>query len=311
MAWDDFSLYGGDGGSDLSSMGGFSLGGLGAGSFSPSDYNFGMPSAPLDTSWLGQFSQGGLGAPGAMVPQAQPMPQQQPQGAGSGQGGFMGALPGLLGAGGGLAGILGQLIGGGQGQTQMPKMNANARTQMEQSNQALAPAAQGQLPLQQMQMSLLQALASGQGLPPAYQQLIEQAYQPQMGSLYEQAANQGRARGFHDAPAQSPPGGAILGPGLANLQGQMAQSKLGLMQSLPGMYQPAINSQIGAAGQQGQGLLNSARMGTGQTASQPIAPMIGQAIGAGMQGAGQAMQQGQQQQSMQDLINRITLSGQR
>src|SRR6185436_4370519 len=157
----------------------------------------------------------------------------------------------------------------------------------------MQPGATGQLPLQQMQMSLLQALQSGEGLPPGYQKLIEQAFQPQLGDLYTQAAQMGQARGFHDAPATSPPGGAILGPGLANLQGQEAQAKLGLMQSLPQSFNQPIATQVGAAGQQGAGLLNAARLGTGsETSGGTNFAMLGNQIGSVLQGAGQAMNMG-------------------
>jgi hypothetical protein len=221
----------------------------------------------------------------------------------------------LLGLGGGVAGLIGTLAGGGTKQTTQPTLGTAQQAQINSANAMLSPGASGQLPLQQMQMSLLQALASGQGLPAGYQQLVEQAFEPKLGSLYEQATRAGRARGFHDAPGTSPAGGAVLGPGLADLQGQMAAAKLGLMQSLPGLYNTPIQSQIGAAGQASGNLLQSANLGRGQTVSQPLGPQIGQAIGAGLQGIGQSMQQAQQQQSMDQLLRQmqsgISLSGAR
>jgi len=139
---------------------------------------------------------------------------------------------------------------------------------------------------------------------------VEQAFQPQMGDLYTQAAQQGAARGFHDSPATSPPGGAILGPGLANLQGQMAQAKLGLMQSLPGLYNTPVQTQIGAAGQQANALLNSAGMERGQTQSQPAGGQIMNTIGAGLQGLGQSMGQQQKDQAAQQNFEKmISMSG--
>lgn len=308
MSWDDFGDYNSG---DYGSVDAFS-----GGSWSPQDYagfnlggdytapmqqpfSLGAGSGRLDTNFLNQFQQ----PQGAMAPQGMPQGQpqfslppaqpQQPQAGGGGaMGGLMGALPGLLGAGGGLASVIGQMVGGGQGPQTQNTLNTAGKAQLGQANQVTQPGATGQLPLQQMQMSLLQALQNGQGLPPGYQQLIEQAFQPQLGDLYTQAAQMGQARGFHDAPATSPPGGAILGPGLANIQGQQAQAKLGLMQSLPQLFNQPIATQIGGAGQQANTLLNSAKFNAGSQASQPIAPMIGNQIGSILQGAGQAMNMG-------------------
>ena len=315
MAWDDFGFDSGSG-SDFGSFdafsggsyspmdySGLSLGGAGGSGFNMGDMNAFSPNSGnfsqggLDSSFLNQFSQQpGLGQPTGMTGQPQfQLPQGQPQMQQPGAGGFMGALPHLLGAGGGLASIIGQMVGGGQGQQQQRTLNNAGQGALNSANSMNAVAGTGQLPLQQMQMSLLQALQSGQGLPPGYQQLIEQAFQPQMGDLYTQAAQMGQARGFHDAPATSPPGGAILGPGLSNLQGQMAQAKLGLMQSLPQTFQNPINSQLNALGGASQGLQQTAMLNSGQQSQQPIAPMIGNQIGSMMQGAGQAMNMGSSQ----------------
>jgi hypothetical protein len=155
-----------------------------------------------------------------------------------------------------------------------------------------------------MQMSLLQALQSGQGLPPGYNQLIEQAFQPQMGSLYDQAVNAGRTRGFYDSPATAPPGGAILGPGLADLQGQMAQAKLGMMQSLPGLFQAPIQQQMGAAQGQAGGFTSLGGQYPYQQQAN-IAPMLGQQVGAGLQGLGQSIGQNQQQAQQQQFQNSL------
>lgn len=313
MAWDDFGFDSGGGG-DFGSFDAFS-----GGSWSPQDYagfDLGGAYQPqmqqpfslgggmgggLDANFLNQFSQpqqpmspmGGMQGGGQFsLPQAQPQQQGAPQ-QGAAGGGLMGMIPNLLGAGGSLASVIGQLAGGGQSANKQNTLNNAGQGALNSANSQNSLGAQGQLPLQQMQMSLLQALQSGQGLPPGYQQLIEQAFQPQMGDLYTQAAQQGQARGFHDAPATSPPGGAILGPGLANLQGQMAQAKLGLMQSLPQAFQNPINSQLNANQVASQGLMKTADLNSGQSAQAPMDwTKLGNTIGAGMQGVGQAMNMG-------------------
>lgn len=219
-----------------------------------------------------------------------------------------------LGVLGGLAGIAGQLAGGGKGPSQTTQqtrtLTPQAQNQVTQSYQALTPIAQGISPLQQQQNSLLAALANGQGLPPGYAQLIEQAFQPQMGDIYTQAVNAGRARGFYDAPGTSPAGSNVLGPALSNLQGQMASAKLGLMQSLPGIYNTPIANQTNAAQGLSASLLNGAQFGQGLNQTQntqagSLAPQIGQMIGVGLQGVGQAVTQQQRDQQQQDNFNRM------
>jgi hypothetical protein len=163
-------------------------------------------------------------------------------------------------------------------------------------NQWAQMGAQGQLPLQQQQASLLGAIMSGQGLAQPYAQAVERAYEPQLGSLYSQAADAGRSRGFYDAPATSPPGGAILGPGLSDLQGQIAASKLNLMQSLPALYNQPINNQ----GTFAQNYLGAAqRAPINQQQTQPIGAQIGQGIGNVIGGVAQGYgQYANQQQQM-------------
>jgi hypothetical protein len=103
---------------------------------------------------------------------------------------------------------------------------------------------------------------------------------------------------------------------LANLQGQMAAAKLGLMQSLPGLYNTPISQQIGAAGNQANALLGGAQLGTGQQATKPMGPMIGNTAGGILSGAGQAISmQGQDPfiRALQEAQQRgmgITISGQ-
>ena len=301
---------------------GFSFGSMGddASAWSLPSFSFDAASmntpVPISPSVFPQTY--GAGAPTVTMPGSGVGPQGQPQqptysggtqGAPGAQGwGSLLQPQSLLGLGAGAAGLIGMLAGGGQGQSVTPQMSMaqrNAGTQTNTALNQLNPFVTGQSPLQQMQMSLLQSIASGQGLPPGYAQLVEQAFQPQMGDLYTQAANAGRARGFHDQGATSPPGGAILGPGLAALQGQMAQAKLGLMQSLPALYNQPIATQGNFASQQAQGynnLMRSYPVGTQQ--SQPLGPQIGQALGQGLMGLGTAMNQSQQQQSLIDALRR-------
>jgi hypothetical protein len=206
-----------------------------------------------------------------------------------------------------LSGLIGALINQGQGPTSGPKPSTAQKAQMTRGNQLAEQGASGNLPAQQMQMSLLQALQSGQGLPQGYQQLVEQAFQPQMGDLYEQAANMGRRRGFHDAPATSPPGGAILGPGLSNLQGQMASAKLGLMHSLPQLFNQPAATQGGFAQNYMQAAQDPRLMQ--QQTQQPMAPQIAQGVGGLISGASQgynaAAQQGQQQNTLNSLLKAL------
>jgi hypothetical protein len=316
---DDFDFGGYDiwGGSDTPDFGSswdFGSGqSYGGGGLDTSWMNsFTAPSSPtsLDTSWLNAYTQPQM-APAmqpSMQPQvpqqtyslgAQPTAQQQPVGQANPW------IGGLLGAIGPLAGLAGTLAAGGRGPSSGPDPTTAQKAFMEQGQALGQQGAMGQLPAQQMQMSLLQALASGQGLPAGYSQLVEQAFQPQMGDLYSQAAKQGRARGFHDAPATSPPGGAILGPGLANMQGQMAAAKLGLMHSLPQLFNQPAATQGGFA-QQYLGASQNQPMR--QTSEQPMAPQIAGAVGNIMSGAAQgynASQQQRQQLQQQQTLNSI------
>lgn len=246
--------------------------------------------------------------------------QQQPQrswlesilgGSQNGRGGLgQGAILGSLGP---LAALLGQAISGSQGQSQGYRMPFQAGVAGNQMQGALGQQNQQAMyntPLQQMQMSLLQALQSGQGLPQGYQKLIEQAYQPVMGDIASQAIDSARNRGFAGGAEllNSGPGGAIAGPALANLQGQMAGSKLGLMQSLPGMYnQPiaaqgqAMNSQIAGYGN----LMDNYRPYAQQNQQMPWGQMWGQGIGnifAGANAGANAVNQGNNQQTLFDYL---------
>lgn len=304
--------------------GGFSLGGGDSGNwwdsgqsfdipvFDTPSYDFGGFNSNLDTGFLNQQPNFNFAN--------QPMGAGIQPGMGGGTGGYgspswsqvMSNPQTILGLGGGIAGLIGAITGGGVQQQRSQKLSTPQKAQYEGAQKAaggINQFAKGNTPLQQQQMQLLQAIAGGQGLAQPYAQAVEQAFEPQMGSLYEQATAAGRKRGFHDAPATSPAGGAVLGPGLSNLQGQIAQAKLAMMMGLPGLYQQPINQQSQAAqafaGQQGS--LFGAYPGT-QTWSQPLGPTIGQSIGQSMiglgQGLGQQQMQNQQNQFYQQLLQR-------
>ena len=247
--------------------------------YSAPQSNFGS-SGGLDTSWLKSYLQPQQPAPMPMPAPRPQAPAPQPQGGGGGNASpWLGAAMGSLGP---MAGLIGSLINGGQGATTGPKPNTQQKANMGYANQQAQLGAGGNLPAQQMQMSLLQALQSGQGLPPGYQQLIEQAYQPQMGDLYSQATAAGR-------------------------QGQMAQSKLGMMQSLPALYNQPIATQGNFAQNYLQSAQNPATMQ--QTSQQPMAPQIGQAVGGlisgGAQGYNAAVGQNQQQQTLDSILKSL------
>lgn len=78
---------------------------------------------------------------------------------------------------------------------------------------------------------LNQLLQATQGnMSPQLLRLIEQAFQPQLGNIATQAIEAARQRGFAGGAEllNQAPAGALAGPALADLQGQMAQAKLGL-----------------------------------------------------------------------------------
>lgn len=234
------------------------------------------------------YSQGAIGAPGAATPLAQP------------QGGdWLSQLlrpQTLLGLGGGLASLIGTLSAGGQTGSSGPKPTTAQKAAIEQGNLMAALGAQGQLPAQLQQASLLQAIMSGQGLNQNYAQSVERAFDPALGDLYTRAAQQGRRRGFHDAPATSPPGGAILGPGLADIQGQQAAAKLKLMTDLPQLF----NQPAQAQGSFAQNYLQAAQNAPmQQVTSAPLGAQIGQQLGGTLAGVGGGIQQAENQQITQ------------
>jgi hypothetical protein len=175
-------------------------------------------------------------------------------------GGGLGAGAGAL----GIAGVLQQMLGGGQ---QQP-LNTQQRASLNQGLQSLGNAqgagssllaAMQQLqPLQmqaatqglQGQMGLLNqfqpwmtSLAQGNlPLSPQISALIDQAYAPSFGSAFQQATDAGRARGFFDNPATGPVGGNVLGQMMPQLAGQEAQAKLNFATQAPSLVGQAVNN---------------------------------------------------------------------
>jgi hypothetical protein len=302
--WDDSGFsFGGDSGSNwnFGSEPTFNFGDSFSSKFMPdyfSEPNYQFAQQPIGGAGAYGGFGGGIGQPGSFMGGFQ-SPQQ-----GFNWGSFMTNPQNLLGLLGGISGLAGTLAGGGNRGTETPKLDDRAKAQFgaaQNANAGLQPFAQGMTPLQKQQQQLLAAITSGKGLDQGYAKAIEGAFEPQMGNLYEQASAAGRKRGFHDAPATSPAGGAILGPGLADLQGQMAQAKINMMLGLPALFQNPINSQIGAA----QGFANSQgnlfqSYPKGVQASAPLGPQIGTDIAGflGGVGAGIGQQQNQQQQNL-------------
>jgi hypothetical protein len=261
------------------------------GSFDPSSYQGFTPDAGTGISAVQSDSP--YSPAGAMAGTPYGSGSAAP-GAGPNQGSPFGGLglQGLLGLGGAGAGLLGALMGGGVQQTQMPQIGTAQKAAINQAPQGLTPFAQGTSPLQMQQSALLNALFQGQ-IPPQMAQLVANAYQPQYQQAATRATDAARQAGFYDAPLSSPVGGAIMGPAAAQLQGQQANSLLGLMQTMPGLYNTPIQQQIGAAGQQGNQLLSGANMGIGQQNTGNLPQQIGAQVGGALQGAGQALGQNQ------------------
>src|SRR3990167_987154 len=95
---------------------------------------------------------------------------------------------------------------------------------------------------QQGAFSSLQSAVAQPSLPPGLSLLAEQAFQPAMGDIASQAIMSARRRGFSGGAnlLQEGPAGAVAGPLLADLQGQMAMAKLAL-------YQNWINNLMGVS----------------------------------------------------------------
>jgi hypothetical protein len=251
-------------------------------------------------------------------------------------------LAALFGAAPGMAGMLGQLMGGGNKTS--PNISTAQKALGAQGTQALGymqPGAnqlwntgtglmnqlgQGQNPLQQQQGSILSALApqaanlaSGNvQIPPQLRALIQQAYEPYVGDITRQAIESARNRGFAGgADLLNGPAGTIAGPALANLPGLEANSLLQAMLQFPqasaqmaGAYNQPINQLTGIATgsmspQQGQvsGYQNAFNAyPVGQTQQN-----TNYGAGAGQAiagaGAGYGMASGQNQQAQQQQTN--------
>jgi hypothetical protein len=228
---------------------------------------------------------------------------------GGGVGGLgLGGMPGLLGLGSLATGLIGALAGGGiTGRTTYP-MSAAQRAQAQyatQSLEGLNPFIQGTSPLQQQQGSILSAIASGQ-IPSEVSNFVRASYAPVLQNLWTDAAHAGQSAGFYDAPATSPAGGAILGPGLAQAQGQMAGSILDQMNKMPALYNTPIQNQMDAAKSQATGYTNNFRSyQTPQQQSVPLGAQVGQGLSQGLSGMGQGIQQNQQNANNQNFQNQM------
>lgn len=159
-----------------------------------------------------------------------------------------------------------------------------------------------------LQMQIMQALgptATGLArgsvpLTPELQRTVETAFTPQLGSIAQQAIESARQRGFPGGAELlgQGPAGAIAGPALADLQGQIAAAKLQYATGLPMQAANILQILSGQAGQAGQlqqsqfgqglnllQLQQNARLGAaGQNTTQqsfPGAPLAGAAQGFG------------------------------
>ena len=260
-------------------------------------------------------------------------------------------LMGLGGAAPGLLGIVGQLIGGDKSGVQ-PYMTTAQKALGTQTQGALSYMQPGanqlfgtgtgllnQLgsqtnPLQQQQQSILSALtptaqnlASGNmQIPPALQQLIQQAYQPYVSSIDQQAIEAARNQGFAggaDLLTQGP-GQVLAGQALANLPGMEANSLLQAMTQFPqaaaniaGSYNQPLNqlntvANSALAPQQAQvqgygSLFGNYPVGKTYTGNEAggIAQSAGQALAGGAQGYAYPGQQAQQQTQFNSLLNAL------
>lgn len=182
---------------------------------------------------------------------------------------------------------------------------------MRQAMQGQGPYNQLTSQIQQasdLQMQIMQALgptATGLArgsvpLTPELQRTVETAFTPQLGSIAQQAIESARQRGFPGGAELlgQGPAGAIAGPALADLQGQIAAAKLQYATGLPMQAANILQMLSGSAGQAGQlqqsqfgGGLNllqlqqNARLGAaGQQTTQqtfPGAPLANAAQGFG------------------------------
>jgi hypothetical protein len=283
-------------------------------SFYPSDFgtsdagSYDLGPTALDTSGLYGGLDSGLTGFNSQLqsPLSTPTPPAQQQGLipGLGAAGGANSLQGLLGLLGGGAGLIGTLASGGVTGTQRPTLPTAQKAMIGQANQALQPGALGQLPLQQQQSSLLQSLLQGQ-VPPAYAKLVANAYDPAYQNAATRSIQGAQQAGFYDNPLSSPVGGNIMGPAAAQLQGQQANTLLGLLTQIPGLFQAPINAQLGAAGSQANALLSGGQQYAGQQNSVPLAGQLGTQLGSGLQGVSQGLGQANQQQFNNQLLQQL------
>ncbi len=205
------------------------------------------------------------------------------------------------------------------GNTPIPLENQGLQQSLNQlggGQQRFNQFSQGALPIIQ------QMLQGGLNFSPELNRTVEQAFQPQMGDIATQAIESARRRGFAGGAEllQQGPAGAIAGPALSDLQGQMAQAKIGLasglpgqaignfgqlqnlnqqlVQSLGGVGQLGINNRLNLLGASTQGLtgltnlgnvLGQQRIGQGgstSTTSQPGGGLLGAFQGLGQVAGG-------------------------
>lgn len=233
------------GGFDMPSFN-FGGGGFDFGGFSPTlDFGgFNAPSfAPTpDFGSMTQMAAPSFGQPApafneALIPHnllapSATLPPQQPQNQGM-LGGLFGHQPSGLELGLLATGLLPLLMGSaGAFQNQRPSEQRMMQPQQTTTTRPVPTAAQADIQRGQgtaEQTALLNALL-GTSSPILNPALVEQAFQPQLGSLTQQAIESAQQAGFHTSPLESPVAQRIMSQGLADLQGQIAAAKLGQQQ---------------------------------------------------------------------------------
>ena len=184
-------------------------------------------------------------------------------------------------------GTLGLGIGGGLYDFMRP-------APVTQTQNRIGPEAMGALGQSNRQLGMggdmlgrLQQNLMAPQIPPHLAALVEQAFQPMMGNIAQQAIMSARNRGFSGGAQllNEGPGGAVAGPMLADLQGQMAMAKLA-------QYQQWINSMLQASQQAGglaRGYQGTAQgYPTTQKVQQPKPSAMSSILGMGplLQGVG-------------------------
>ena len=94
--------------------------------------------------------------------------------------------------------------------------------------------------------------------------LVEQAFEPQLGSLAQQSIQAAQERGFHTSPLESPVAQRMMSQGLSDLQGQIAAAKLAQQQ-----FASNLGANLFGQLQGGRlGLAGTTQTGGGSTTSQ-------------------------------------------